>query len=182
MVRVILVCVCVAASRSLRRQAYSRRPPRHRLRREPRACRLAREEKQKSATPYTPNALERGMRIAERRLMPLLAAPDGVHLKLGSLDDRQRVRLWRRIPQSAACSIGRAPSSVVGGGLAQEVLGRRSAVRPAGSRRRPADDWHLRPAAELPAGRFLRHRPGRPPRRSHELSARRTPSSADASV
>lgn len=45
----------------------------------------AREEKQKTAAPYSLSALERGMYIAERRLAPLLAAPDGVHLKFGSL-------------------------------------------------------------------------------------------------
>jgi hypothetical protein len=45
----------------------------------------AREDKRQSATPYEPNALERGMRIAEERLTPLLSAPDGLHLKLGSL-------------------------------------------------------------------------------------------------
>ena len=49
------------------------------------ALQRAREEKQKSLTPYTPNALEWGMYVAEERLMGLLAAPDGLHLKLGSL-------------------------------------------------------------------------------------------------
>jgi hypothetical protein len=47
--------------------------------------RRAREEKRQSMTPYQPNALEKGMRLAEQRLTPLLAAPDGVHPKLGSL-------------------------------------------------------------------------------------------------
>jgi hypothetical protein len=45
----------------------------------------ARVEKQESITPYEPNALERGMRLAEERLAPLLVARDGVHWKLGSL-------------------------------------------------------------------------------------------------
>ena len=48
------------------------------------ALRLEREEKQKAVTPPTSNALERGMDLAEGRVMPLLAR-DGIHLKLGSL-------------------------------------------------------------------------------------------------
>jgi hypothetical protein len=47
--------------------------------------RRLREEKQKTVAPYVPNALERGMRIAEERLTRVLAAPDGLHPKLGSL-------------------------------------------------------------------------------------------------
>lgn len=46
--------------------------------------RLARNEKQKSAAPYTPNGLERAMRVAEERVFPLVAR-DGVHWKFGSL-------------------------------------------------------------------------------------------------
>jgi hypothetical protein len=49
------------------------------------ALRLAREEKQKSATPYQPNGLERGMKLAEDKLATLLEAPDGPYMKLGSL-------------------------------------------------------------------------------------------------
>jgi outer membrane protein assembly factor BamA len=49
------------------------------------ALRLAREEKQKALRPYTPNALERGMRIAEEQGMSLLQARDGIYLKFGSL-------------------------------------------------------------------------------------------------
>src|SRR5688572_17743266 len=45
----------------------------------------AREEKAKSVTTYQPNALERGMRLAEQRVTRLLGAPDGLHPKLGSL-------------------------------------------------------------------------------------------------
>jgi outer membrane protein assembly factor BamA len=44
-----------------------------------------RESKRRSMTPYQPNALERGMRLAEERVGPLLTVRDGVHLKLGSL-------------------------------------------------------------------------------------------------
>lgn len=47
--------------------------------------RRLREEKQKTVAPYVPNALERGMRIAEERMTRLLGAPDGFHPKLGSL-------------------------------------------------------------------------------------------------
>ena len=49
------------------------------------ALKLAREEKQKSVTPYEPNGLERGMKVAEDKLATLLAAPDGPFMKLGSL-------------------------------------------------------------------------------------------------
>jgi hypothetical protein len=49
------------------------------------ALRRIREEKQKSAAPYIPNALERGMRIGEEWLTRLVGAPDGLHPKLGSL-------------------------------------------------------------------------------------------------
>ena len=49
------------------------------------SLKLAREEKQKSLVPYTPNALERSMRLAEEHLAPLLTARDGIHMKLGSL-------------------------------------------------------------------------------------------------
>ncbi len=49
------------------------------------SLKLAREEKQKSLAPPTPNALEKGMRLAEEHLAPLLTARDGIHLKLGSL-------------------------------------------------------------------------------------------------
>jgi hypothetical protein len=45
----------------------------------------AREDKRQSATPYEPNALERGMRTAEERLTRVLGVPDGFHPKLGSL-------------------------------------------------------------------------------------------------
>lgn len=48
------------------------------------ALRLERDEKQKSVSPYTPNGLERAMRIAEERVLPLNAR-DGIHWKLGSL-------------------------------------------------------------------------------------------------
>ena len=48
------------------------------------ALRLARDEKHKSVTPYTPNGLERAMRVAEERVFPLVAR-DGVHWKFGSL-------------------------------------------------------------------------------------------------
>jgi hypothetical protein len=47
--------------------------------------RRLREEKQKAVTPYVPNSLERGMRIAEERITRLLAAPDGFFPKFGSL-------------------------------------------------------------------------------------------------
>ena len=82
------------------------------------ALKLAREEKQKSTTPYTPNALERGMHIAEGRADAVARAPDGVHLKLGSLTTgsgfaygagyRNR-RLFDR--EGAACGVGRPPRS-----------------------------------------------------------------------
>jgi hypothetical protein len=36
---------------------------------------LAREEKQKSVTPYQPNGLERGMKIANRRWRPCSRHP-----------------------------------------------------------------------------------------------------------
>ncbi len=45
----------------------------------------AREDKRQSVAPYEPNALERGMRLAEERIGPLLVGRDGVHWKLGSL-------------------------------------------------------------------------------------------------
>ena len=49
------------------------------------ALRRAREDKLASVTPYEPNAIERGMRMAEERMTRLLAAPDGLHPKIGSL-------------------------------------------------------------------------------------------------
>jgi hypothetical protein len=82
-----LICLClfliVAAADPIRAFAQANSAPVPATRRE--ALRLAREEKEKAARPYTPNALERGLRKAEERLIPLLAAPDGVFLKLGSL-------------------------------------------------------------------------------------------------
>jgi hypothetical protein len=48
------------------------------------ALRLARDAKQKGVSPYTPNALERALRVAEERVFPLNAR-DGIHIKLGSL-------------------------------------------------------------------------------------------------
>jgi len=45
----------------------------------------ARDQKQKSAEPHTASALERAVDFGETRVTRLLAAPDGVHLKLGSL-------------------------------------------------------------------------------------------------
>jgi hypothetical protein len=47
--------------------------------------RRAREHKQQSTTPYDQNAVERGMHLAEERIVPLILARDGVHVKLGSL-------------------------------------------------------------------------------------------------
>ena len=44
-----------------------------------------REEKAQAAAPYQLNALERGMRLAEGRATRLLAGPDGLHPKFGSL-------------------------------------------------------------------------------------------------
>ena len=41
--------------------------------------------KRQIRTPYEPNALERGMRLAEERVTRLLAGPDGLHPKIGSL-------------------------------------------------------------------------------------------------
>ena len=49
------------------------------------ALRLERQEKQKSLEPSTPSALQRGMRLAEEQIMPLLFVRDGIHLKFGSL-------------------------------------------------------------------------------------------------
>ncbi len=49
------------------------------------ALKLARDQKQKTLEPYKRNGLERGIEVAEQRLTPILAAPDGLHLKLGSL-------------------------------------------------------------------------------------------------
>ena len=77
----LLFATAVGIPRHAVAQAGSDAPPQTRAE----ALKRAREEKQKSVTPYTPNALERGMHIAEDRLMTLLAAPDGVHLKFGSL-------------------------------------------------------------------------------------------------
>ena len=48
------------------------------------ALKAEREEKQTSTTPYTPNGLERGMFVAEKRLMPFLTS-DGIYFKFGSL-------------------------------------------------------------------------------------------------
>ena len=47
--------------------------------------RRAREQKQENLRPYERNGLERGMEVAEQRLRRFLTAPDGLHMKLGSL-------------------------------------------------------------------------------------------------
>jgi hypothetical protein len=84
MIRLLLgLIVSVVIAAPARTSAQTASSPEPETRRE--SLKLAREEKQKSTTPYTPNALERGMHLAEERLMGLLAAPDGVHMKLGSL-------------------------------------------------------------------------------------------------
>ena len=84
MVRLVLAWLCVSAvvvsPREASAQADAATPPDTRVE----ALRLAREEKQKSIAAYKPNTLERGMQIAEGRVLPMLER-DGVHLKLGSL-------------------------------------------------------------------------------------------------
>jgi hypothetical protein len=47
--------------------------------------RREREEKQKSVVAYKPNALERGLDLAENKVAPLIFYRDGFHLKFGSL-------------------------------------------------------------------------------------------------
>jgi outer membrane protein assembly factor BamA len=49
------------------------------------ALELARKEKQNTVVPYTRNALERGLDIAENKVAPLIFYRDGIHLKFGSL-------------------------------------------------------------------------------------------------
>jgi outer membrane protein assembly factor BamA len=75
------VIAALAAPASLSAQTSA--PPSPQSREE--ALRIERQEKQKSLVPYTPNALQRGMRVAEEQIMPLLFVRDGIHLKFGSL-------------------------------------------------------------------------------------------------
>jgi hypothetical protein len=85
MLRLVRLWICViaalAAPASLSAQTSA--PPSPQSREE--ALRIERQEKQKSLVPYTPNALQRGMRVAEEQIMPLLFVRDGIHLKFGSL-------------------------------------------------------------------------------------------------
>jgi hypothetical protein len=84
MARAIAFCMCFGLVTTAPVPAFaqsSAAPPETRAE----VLQRAREDKRQSATPYEPNALERGMRLAEDRLTPLLAAPDCFHLKLGSL-------------------------------------------------------------------------------------------------
>src|SRR5688572_317517 len=76
----LYVCMGLAAAAPATAQPASA-PPETRAE----VLQRAREEKRQSATPYEPGALERGMRLAEERLAPLLVGRDGVHWKLGSL-------------------------------------------------------------------------------------------------
>ena len=48
------------------------------------ALRREREQKQQEVEPYEKNAVERGMILAERRILPLLNR-DGIYARLGSL-------------------------------------------------------------------------------------------------
>ena len=81
MVRPITICVCVCLMSAASAFAQGAAVPETRAE----ALRRAREDKLASVTPYEPNAIERGMRIAEERMTRLLAAPDGLHPKIGSL-------------------------------------------------------------------------------------------------
>jgi outer membrane protein assembly factor BamA len=82
MVRLIAFCVCVSLATAAPAIAQvAAAPPATRAE----ELQRAREAKRQSATPYVPSALERGMRVAEERLAPLLVGRDGVHWKLGSL-------------------------------------------------------------------------------------------------
>ena len=83
MVRVVCAGLCVALALAEPVSAQVPSPDDPRTRGE--ALRLAREEKQKSLTPYQPNGLERGMRTAEERLTWFLRGPDGIYFKFGSL-------------------------------------------------------------------------------------------------
>lgn len=78
----------------------------------------AREQKQREAEPYEQNAVERGMILAERRIMPLLNR-DGIYARMGSLTtgsgfaygggyrDRSLVRGRGRLDLWAAASLKR---------------------------------------------------------------------------
>jgi outer membrane protein assembly factor BamA len=79
----LLICVALAVCTpaQMAAQAPSPQPPETREQ----ALKLEREEKQKSLVPYTSNALERALDIAENNVAPLLFYRDGVHLKFGSL-------------------------------------------------------------------------------------------------
>jgi hypothetical protein len=77
----LCVIVALAAPALVPAQTTTTAPPQSREE----ALRREREEKQQSLVPYTPNALERGLRIAEEQVMPLLMSRDGIHLKFGSL-------------------------------------------------------------------------------------------------
>jgi Omp85 superfamily domain len=84
MSRLIAMWICVVLTAAVPSPAIAQtasRPPETRAE----VLRRSREEKARTATPYRPNALERGMRLAEERVTRVLAAPDGLHPKLGSL-------------------------------------------------------------------------------------------------
>ena len=171
MSRLIAMWICVGlmaggARTGDRADRQSCRP-----KRAPKCCAACARKKPKAATPYQPNALERGMRLAEERATRLLAAPDGLHPKLGSLTTgsgfafgagyRNRRLFDRR--RSAFGMGGRRRSRSTG----RSKDGSTCPILPSG--RLTIGTYARR--HRLPAGRFLRCRPGRPSRRSHELSA-----------
>jgi hypothetical protein len=78
-----LVCITLATAVPAIMRAQAPAPDVPQTREQ--ALKLEREEKQKSVVPYTPNALERGLDLAENKVAPLLFYRDGLHLKFGSL-------------------------------------------------------------------------------------------------
>ena len=74
--------MCVALLLAGPANVHAQTPPEPQTRAD--ALRLERDEKQKSVRPYTTNALERALHVAEERVFPLVSR-DGVHWKFGSL-------------------------------------------------------------------------------------------------
>ena len=120
------------------------------------ALQREREQKQQEVEPYEKNAVERGMILAERRID---SAPESRrHLRPpGQPHDRQRLRLWQRVPRSLARP-GARSTRPLGGRVAEEVLGARSARQLPAHARRARDARRTRSAFRFTARGVLRSR------------------------
>ena len=121
-----------------------RRPPAAPPETRAEALKRAREEKQIRHALQAKRARARDAARRKARCAPARGARRHL-IEVRQPRDGQRIRVWSRIPPSPPVRSGGSGYGV-GGGIAQEILGRRRTIRPARSRRRTVGRWAPTPA------------------------------------